>query len=152
MDETRSSTWQIEDHPCDACLLVRTGRLVDLFPAAARAFGAWVAGESPDARAATPRPPQRVERLLEFSISDPLESWIQFWRTLHRLLTVEGWLATDAELLPARPDHLRLRLILVAADTLRLDERVDVKAVTRHRALVAMESPDRWLGRILLDL
>jgi len=134
---------------------VRTDRTDDEVFAAARAFGEWTSGGgAPIPGKTVPGKTERreTERLIEVHGNDRVETWVCFWRALHRLWTVEGLLALHAHVDPASDGRgVSARIGCVAAETLEASHCIDVKAVTWHAA-EADEHDGRWRGVIVLDL
>ena len=140
--------WRTLDHTADVALEVESASWPDLLEEAARAFGEWLSeGQLPGA-------PHETERVLEVRGNERVELWVNFWRALHRLWTVEGFLAAHARVELA-PDGLaaRARVGCVSAGALDPSRCLDVKAVTWHEARVEERTGRAaWVGRIVLDL
>lgn len=142
--------WRTLDHTADVALEVTAASWAGLLEEAARAFGEWLSsGQLPGA-------PHETERIVEARGTDRIELWVHFWRALHRLWTVEGFLAERARVeLAADGLALRSRVGCVSAGMLDPARCLDVKAVTWHGARV-IERPElgerAWLGTIVLDL
>ena len=138
-------SWAAEDHTADALLRVEGASWVELVAEAARCFGEYVGGEQrPDA--------QRVEREIEVAGVDAPETWVRYWRALHRLWSVERLLPLSARVdRDATLRALRARVSCAPAADLDAEAFEDVKAVTWHGAEAA-ETDGRWRGRIVLDL
>lgn len=130
--------WRILDHTADVRLEVEAAGWLELLEEAAAAFGGLVG----DAQAGGAQP-----RAAAVPTGEPLEAWVQWWRTLLRLWTVEGLLAVGAEL--RRPDP---RILAVPAAALDLARFLDVKAVTWHAASAQEAAPGHWRGSIVLDV
>lgn len=138
-------SWALEDHTADALLRIEAPSWSALLREAAVGFGEYVGGGSPAAG-------ERVERAIEVEGEEATETWVRFWRALHRAWSVEGLLAVDARLEEgATVRRVRARLLCVDARTLDASRCVDVKAITWHRAEAA-ERDNTWRGRIVLDL
>jgi SHS2 domain-containing protein len=142
--------WRTLDHTADAGLEVAAPSWPGLLEEAARAFGKWLsAGKLPAA-------PHETSRALEVRGADRVEVWVHFWRALHRLWTVEGFLAAHARV-ETSADGLvvEARIGCVSAGALDPAHCLDVKAVTWHNARVE-ERPAggerAWVGTIVLDL
>lgn len=142
--------WRTLDHTADVALEVTAASWAGLLEEAARAFGAWLSdGQLPDA-------PHETERVVEARGADRVELWVGFWRALHRLWTVEGFLAAQARV-ELDPDGLavRARVGCVSAGALDPARCLDVKAVTWHEARVEPRTgagETAWVGTIVLDL
>lgn len=138
-------SWTVEDHTADVALVVEAGGWRELLIEAGRAFAGWIgAGAAPGAR---------VERAIEVRGADATETWVQWWRALLRLWTVEGLLATEVEVAPdAGATGARGSARCVRADGLDAAQLADVKAVTWHGAEARADADGRWRGRIILDL
>lgn len=142
--------WRTLDHTADVALEVEAESWPELLQEAARAFGEWLSGGR------LPQAPHETERVLEVRGTDRVETWVHFWRALHRLWTVEGFLAVHARI-EASADGLALhaRVGCVSAGALDPAHCFDVKAVTWHDARVEARSAARgpcWVGTIVLDL
>jgi len=136
--------WRALDHTADAALEVRAGSWPALLEEAALAFGQWISdGHLPGGAHETERP-------FELAAAEPVATWVGFWRALHRLWTVEGFLPVHARV--ALDEALvRVHAGCVSAGALDLAHVLDVKAVTWHAASVT-EHDGRWTGVIVLDL
>ena len=78
---------------------------------------------------------------------------MRYWKTLHRLWTVESLLSLVAEIEPgASASHVRARVACRASADLELERCADVKAVTWHGASTGAGEDGRWRGRIILDV
>jgi SHS2 domain-containing protein len=152
--------WRTLDHTADAALEIEAASWPELLAEAARAFGEWTSGggapnpgETAPVKTVSGRAaPGETERLIEVHGDDRVETWVCFWRALHRLWTVEGLLALHAHVDPASAEgSVSARVGCVAAGTLDPSRCIDVKAVTWHAA-TAEEHDGRWRGVIVLDL
>ena len=152
--------WRALDHTADAALEVSAGTWPALLEEAALAFGQWITdGHLPGGAHET----ERAFELGPFAPLDPLDpldngdrvpTWVGFWRALHRLWTVEGFLPVHARvaLVDTTAGALvRVRAGCISAGALDLAHVLDVKAVTWHAAAVT-ERDGRWTGVIVLDL
>ena len=138
--------WRVLDHTADVGLEVEAASWPELAVEATRAFGEWTSGGSPLAG------PEAASRRLEVRGADRVETWVALWRSLLRLWTVEGFLATGARIQAEGEGHLlRAELTGVDAETLDPSLLVDVKAVTWHAARCE-ERDGHWVGSIVLDL
>jgi SHS2 domain-containing protein len=141
--------WRTLDHTADVELEVQAASWPGLCAEAARAFGEWLSGGR------LPVTPPLTERALAVDGKDRVETWVGYWRALHRLWTVEGFLAVRARV-AARADGLGVeaRVGCVSAGALDPAHCLDVKAVTWHDARVEEPSGERrtWVGTIVLDL
>ena len=142
--------WRTLDHTADAALEIEAESWPELLQESARAFGEWLSA------GALPPAPHETERSLEIRGADRVEVWVHFWRALHRLWTVEGFLPLHARV-HASADTLtaRARVGCVSAGALDLAHCLDVKAVTWHDARVDVcptQRGQRWVGVIVLDL
>lgn len=138
-------SWKLEDHTADVRLCVEAKSWEELLAEAARCFGEFVGGEQHIGRV-------RVEREVALAGSDAPETWVRFWRALHRLWSVEELLPLSARVEPeSTPRSVRARIACVAAAELDLDACEDVKAVTWHGAEAA-GTEGGWRGRVVLDL
>jgi SHS2 domain-containing protein len=138
--------WRLEDHTADALIVVEAADWPSLLEEAVQAFAAFVAGAEPE-----PRP---LRRMLKIEIGAPTaeEAWVQWWRKLLRLWSVEGLLAVNAGVrLDATPERTHAVLRCIPAEELDQGALSDVKAITRHRA-AAEAAPGGWSGRIILDV
>jgi SHS2 domain-containing protein len=142
--------WRTLDHTADVALEVEAASWPNLLEEAARAFGEWLSRETlPDA-------PHETERVLAVQGADRAELWVHFWRALHRLWTVEGFLAAHARV-ETSADGLAAtaRVGCVSAGALDPAHCLDVKAVTWHDARVEeclCAGELVWRGTIVLDL
>jgi len=139
--------WHAEDHTADACLYVEAGSWHELLEEAARALAEWAfSGEIP-----ADVPGQ--ERHIAVVGADATETWVHFWRALHRSWVVEGLLPTSAALDPSSDEHA-VRATVRCCPTAELDpERLeDVKAVTWHGAEIGRTANGNRCGRIVLDI
>jgi SHS2 domain-containing protein len=138
--------WRTLDHTADAALEVEAASWAELLSEAARAFGEFTSGGTLEAGQ------HETERALEVRGDERVETWVRFWRELHRLWTVEGFLAAHARV-ESSPDGLavRARVGCVSVGALEPSRCLDVKAVTWHAAKVE-ERGGRWVGTIVLDL
>ena len=142
--------WRTLDHTADVALEVEAASWPGLLEEAARAFGEWLSAGT------LPAAPHETERLLAVDGADRIELWVHFWRALHRLWTVEGFLAAHARV-EARADGLAATAHIgcVSAGALDAAHCLDVKAVTWHDARVeeSLRTGERvWRGTIVLDL
>lgn len=138
-------SWTLEDHTADVCLAVEAASWPELLAEAARAFGEWTCGAGP--------PGARVERAVEVRGRDAIETWVRYWKTLHRLWAVEELLALDAQVEPdSCESYLRARVACRPTADLELERCADVKAVTWHGASAGPDADGRWRGRIILDV
>lgn len=138
-------SWKLEDHTADVRLCVEAPSWVELLAEATRGFGEFVGGEQRLRES-------RVEREVEVAGSDAPETWVRFWRALHRLWSVEGLLPLSAHVEPnSSPHSARARVRCVPTAELDLDACEDVKAVTWHSA-EALQADGLWRGRVVLDL
>ena len=139
--------WRTLDHTADIALEVEAGSWRELCEEAARACGEWTSGGR------IPPEAHETERALEVRGADRVETWVRFWRALHRLWTVEGFLARHARV-EADEDGtaLRARIGCVSVGALDPAHCADVKAVTWHGATAEECADGRWVGRIVLDL
>jgi SHS2 domain-containing protein len=142
--------WRTLDHTADVALEVEAAGWPELLEEAARAFGEWLSEGQLLAA------PHETERGIEVRGADRVEVWVNLWRELQRLWTVEGFLASHARV-ETSPDGLgvRARVGCVSAGTLDPTRCLDVKAVTWHDARVeelARDGARRWVGTIVLDL
>ena len=139
--------WRALDHTADAALEVEAGSFAELLEEAARACGEWTSGGTLAAEM------HETERALEVRGNERVETWVHFWRALHRLWTVEGFLAVRAHVSSGTDEQVvRARIGCVSVGALDLAHCVDVKAVTWHDAKVEQRADGRWSGRIVLDL
>ena len=138
--------WRLEDHTADVRLLVEAEDWPGLLEEAAAAFAGFVAGGEP------PRGELRRMRKLAVSAPTPAEAWVQWWRELLRLWTVEGLLPLSAGVREsATPADTHAVVRCAPAQELDPAALTDVKAVTRHGA--EAEACDAgWRGRIVLDV
>lgn len=137
--------WRLEEHTADVSLAVEGASWAELLCEAARCFGEFIGGGP------HPAGPRR-EAALEVEGGDVDETWVRYWRGLHRLWAVEGLLAIGARIeAESTPLHARVHVSCVSAETLDASRCTDVKAVTWHRAEVAA-SGALWRGRIVLDV
>lgn len=138
--------WHLEDHTADVQLVVLAADWPALLEEATAAFAGFMAGGEP------PRGALRRVRKVEVGAATASEAWVQWWRELLRLWTVEGLLALSAGV---RPDatFAATRAVVRCVPAAELDPASlsDVKAVTRHRA-EALSGADGWSGRIVLDV
>jgi len=137
--------WRALDHTADAGLVVEAASWRELLEESARAFGHYLSGGSEVGAHETWRP-------LEVRGADRVETWVQHWRALYRLWTVEGFLAAHAELDVAEEDRVHGRVGCVSVGALDLARCVDVKAVTWHAASVERRPDGTWTGTIVFDL
>jgi SHS2 domain-containing protein len=145
--------WRPFDHTADAGLEIEAGSWSELLEEAARAFGEWVTGR-------LPVEPHETERSLEVRGADRVETWVHWWRALHRLWTVEGFLPVHARVeasgeASSEGGLVRARIGCVSVGALDPARCLDVKAVTWHDARVEERAGERgrsWVGRIVLDL
>jgi SHS2 domain-containing protein len=142
--------WRTLDHTADAALEVEAAGWAELLQEAAHAFGEWVSG------AGLPADVHETVRALEVRGADRVETWVHWWRALHRLWTVEGFLAVHAHVeTSADGREARARVGCVSVGALDPTRCLDVKAVTWHDARVEERGGERgrgWVGRIVLDL
>jgi len=138
--------WRTREHTGDVALEVEASGWSELLGGAARAFGEWLSeGQLADGAHTT-------ERALEVRGVDRVETWVGFWRALHRLWTVEGFLAVGARVEgDAEGRVARARVSCVSAGALDPSRCLDVKAVTWHDARVESDG-GTWRGTIVLDL
>jgi SHS2 domain-containing protein len=137
--------WRVEDHTADVGLVVEAGSWPELLAEAARAFGEWTCAGSITRTEAT--------RALEVRGADAVETWVRYWKSLHRLWVVEGLLCVSAEIEPgASATGVRARVACRAEGEIELARCADVKAVTWHGAEAGASEDGRWRGRIILDL
>lgn len=142
--------WRTLDHTADVALEVEAASWPRLLEEAARAFGEWLSGGR------LPAAPHETERALSVTGADRVELWVHFWRALHRLWTVEGFLAAHARVeMGADGLTANARVGCVSAGALDAAHCLDVKAVTWHGA--AVEERTRagervWVGAVVLDL
>ena len=142
--------WRTLDHTADVALEIEAAGWPELLEEAARAFGEWLSSGK------LAQAPHETERELVVSGTDRVELWVHFWRALHRLWTVEGFLAAHARV-ELRADGLAAtaRVGCVSAGALDPAHCLDVKAVTWHDARVeeCLRAGERvWRGTIVLDL
>ncbi|MEM7305130.1 MAG: archease [Planctomycetota bacterium] len=141
--------WRLEDHTADALLAVEGADWPALLEEAAAALAGFVTGGD------IPGTTLRKMRRVAVGADEPSEAWVQWWRELFRLWSVEGLLAVSAGVREdSTPQETRAVLRCVPAEQLSAASLTDVKAVTRHRAEV--EAPAAgdasWRGRIVLDV
>ena len=161
--------WKVLDHTADVALAIEARSWPELFEEAARGFGAWMSGGTLPTGAAL------LERALELRGADAIETWVHFWKALHRLWTVEQLLPVGATVEPGSSATL-LRATIACIEAALVDPGTcqDVKAVTWHGARVEEEKnrggaedaeiggrrdggfrggeDRRWIGTIVLDL
>lgn len=139
--------WRAEDHTADACLYVEAPAWNQLLEEAVRALAEWgVSYEIPGAVSSE-------KRLVSVAGAEPTETWVRFWRALHRLWVVEGLLPTKAAVGAASDERVveaEVRCCSVAE--LEAERMQDVKAVTWHGAEVGLTDDGHWYGRIVLDI
>jgi SHS2 domain-containing protein len=136
--------WALEDHTADVLLRVEAPGWPELLREAAVCFGAFVGGGQAPRAARTAR--------VDVEGIDAADTWVRYWRALHRTWSVEALLPVDARIEPGLdPRHARAELTCVPADLLALERCEDVKAVTWHGAEAARRD-GAWLGRIVLDV
>lgn len=139
-------SWRTLNHTADVRLEVEAESWPALLVEATRAFAQWLSdGRVDDA-------PHETARSVEVAGADRVETWVGYWRALHRLWTVEGFLPRHATL-EASPDGTTVHGTVgcVSAGALDPARCADVKAVTWHAAAVE-EGGGRWTGSIVLDL
>jgi SHS2 domain-containing protein len=141
--------WRVEDHTADVLLVVEAETWPGLLEEAVRAFAGFVAGgELSVEEAGALRRVRKVE--LEPATAD--EAWVQWWRALLRLWTVEGLLPVSAGVREgSTPDGTRAVVRCAPAEALAPEALTDVKAVTRHRAGVT-NTNGMLRGTIMLDV
>jgi SHS2 domain-containing protein len=142
--------WRTLDHTADVALEVSSASWPGLLEEAARAFGEWLScGQLPGT-------PHETERLLKVAGGDRNELWVHYWRGLHHLWTVEGFLSVHARVeLAAGGLALQAHVGCVSVGALDPARCLDVKAVTWHDARVeerAGAEGRSWVGTIVLDL
>jgi SHS2 domain-containing protein len=138
--------WRLEDHTADVLLVVEAADWPGLIEEAATAFAGFVAGGE------APRGGLRRVRKVGLSAPTPAEAWVQWWRELLRLWTVEGLLPLSAGVREdATPGETRAVVRCAPAGQLDPASLTDVKAVTRHGAQ-AEPCAGGWRGRIVLDV
>ena len=138
--------WRVEDHTADVQIVVEAAAWPELLEEATLAFAHLAAGGEP------PRGALRRMRKIALDPATPSEAWVQWWRALLRLWTVEGLLPVTAGVRPdSTPERTHAVVRCVAADELDARSLTDVKAVTRHDADVAF-TDDRVHARIVLDV
>lgn len=139
-------SWRTLNHTADVGLEVEAESWPALLVEATRAFAQWSTDGRVDAAA------HETERPIAVHGADRVETWVGFWRALHRLWTVEGFLPYHAKL-AASPDGTSVTGTVgcVSAGALDPARCADVKAVTWHAAAVE-ERGGRWIGSIVLDL
>ena len=144
--------WSLLEHTADLRVAVEASSWEELLCEAARAFAALVTG----AREGELRPPPGApleERLVELSGADAHETWVRWWRALHRAWTVEGLLPVRVLVAPdAAPGCTTATLACLPAARLDVGAGEDVKAVTWHGALVTVGPGGRWRGEVVLDV
>jgi SHS2 domain-containing protein len=142
--------WRLLDHTADVCLEIEAASWPGLLEEAARACGAWARGT----REAGGIAKEGCEnRAVELRGADAVETWVRYWRALHRLWAVGGSLPVDAAVEEgASPTHVRAAIACLPVGALEPGSLADVKAVTWHGAAVEERGDGRWIGRIVLDL
>lgn len=138
--------WRTLDHTADVALEIEAQSWPELLAEAARAFGEWLSGGD------LPIDLHQTERALEVHGVDRVDTWVRFWRALHRLWTVEGFLAVRARV-EITADELGVTgsIACVSAGAIDPAHCLDVKAVTWHDARVERRG-EGWVGTIVLDL
>jgi len=138
--------WRTLDHTADVALEIEASGWDELLSEAARAFGEWMADGH------LPAQPHETERALEAHGADRVETWVHFWRALHRLWTIEGFLAVHARVEGSADGRsVRGHVGCLSAGALDPSRCRDVKAVTWHDARVERANGN-WRGTIVLDL
>ena len=139
--------WRTLDHTADVALEVEAASWRELCEEAARAFGEWVTDGH------LSREAHETERVLTVRGSERVETWVGLWRALHRLWTVEGFLAHHARVTASEDGTaLEAHVGCVSAGALDAAHCADVKAVTWHAAAAERRADGSWVGRIVLDL
>lgn len=138
--------WRTLSHTADIGLEVEAESWPALLVEATRAFAQWLTGGRLDGV------PHETERPIAVHGADRVETWVGYWRALHRLWTVEGFLPYHATL-GTSPEGTSVTGTVgcVSAGALDPAHCADVKAVTWHAARVE-ERKGRWIGSIVLDL
>ena len=140
--------WTAEDHTADIRLAVEAASWPELLAEATRAFGGWVRD------AAGPPAESETSAGHELSVGheQPAVAWVDWWRGLLRLWSVEGCLPVDARVpADAEPSGTRGRILVLPRSALDLSACAEVKAVTWHRA-AASGGDAGWRGTIVLDI
>jgi SHS2 domain-containing protein len=139
-------SWRTLNHTADVQLEIEAETWSALLVEATRAFALWsTEGRSDGAPAAETRD-------IEVRGTDRIETWVGYWRALHRLWTVAGLMPCRATLeAPADGTHVRGIVECIPAAALDPTRCADVKAVTWHAAAVEVKE-ERWIGSIVLDL
>ena len=139
--------WRLEDHTADVLLVVEADDWSGLLAEAVHAFGGWTSGGQTE----TLEP--RAKGHVAVSGADPVETWVRWWRELHRLWTVEALMPASGTL-TARSDAASSSgtILCVPREALDLDLCEDVKAVTWHGAEAAERDDGSWRGTIVLDV
>lgn len=141
--------WRTLDHTADVALEIEASSWPELLAEAARACGEWLSGGQ------LPAAPHETERVLSAAGADRVELWVHYWRALHRLWTVEGFLAAHARIEVGTDGGVTAHVGCLSAGALDPARCLDVKAVTWHDARVEerTRAGERlWVGRIVLDL
>lgn len=139
--------WRLADHTADVLLVVEARDWRELLVEAVRAFGAWTSGGQTGS----------LERVTTATVAvdgaDPVETWVRWWRELHRLWTVEGLLPADGRVTErSNPSAAAGTLFCLPREALDLTACEDVKAVTWHGAEAAERDDGSWRGAIVLDV
>lgn len=139
--------WTVLDHTADVRLAVEAPSWAELLEEAAAAFGAWMSGGKAPVREG------QTERSIEVRGRDAVETWVHFWKALHRLWTVEELLPIRAEVeAGASATDARARVGCLEVGDLDLAALTDVKAVTWHGAGVEQLPGRGWRATIVLDV
>ncbi len=139
--------WRVEDHTADVRLHVEADDWRGLLEESVAAFVGFVCAEGP------PEPRLRAMRKIEVRGDDAAETWVQWWRALLRLWTVDGVLPLEAGIEDeATPEHTRAIVRCAKERDVDTAGCADVKAVTRHGAAAGRAEDGRWSGSIVLDV
>ena len=138
--------WRTLEHTADVAFEVEADGWRALLEEAARAFGSLTSNDTVSAHVPT------IERVVETRGMDRVEVWVNYWRGLLRLWTVEGVLPATAKA-ETSADGLRVRASIACVPATAIDSAqcLDVKAVTWHDARIERREGS-WTGIIVLDL
>ena len=139
--------WTRLEHTADLAVEVRADSWPGLLGEGVRAFAALVCEAPPAPRSGAP------ERSLCVEGRDAVETWVQWWRGLHRLWSVDALLPLMASVSSsADPASAEGVVRCEEASRIDLDLCFDLKAVTWHRAAAEQQPDGSWRGRIVVDV
>ena len=148
---TWDAMWRVEDHTADVLLFVEAPTWPALLEEAAVAFAGYVCAGAPPPARPVRGDGMRAVRRVEVKGGEEADTWVQWWRALHRLWTVEELLPVEAGVKEDASPKAALGTVRCAPASVVRPE-VDVKAVTWHGAEVYRDHEGDWVGKIVLDV